>query len=526
MTSSIGTQGPETPDLETPDFETLDFEAPASDDSPLLALEPGFAWRFFDGIRRIPRPSKQEGRIAAAVEAWAAKRAFECAADAAGNLVIRVPASAGHESAPAVVLQAHLDMVCEKNAGVEHDFERDPIAVKVDGDWVKAVGTTLGADNGMGVALAMAAAVDPEVEHGPLELLFTLDEETGLNGAQALDGSLVQGRLMINLDAEEDTTIYIGCAGAAGVVARLPVQRVMARGGRRFTLALRGLVGGHSGVEINTGRGNAVKLLARALVLALDSGLDFRLIHIRGGDKPNAIPREAFAELYLDPDEEQDWRQLLGELTSTLQEQLGGADPGVSFSLETDDGPPRSLPLDPRSTFSTLRLLDALPHGVVAMSQSLPGLVETSVNLARAASQESHLELMLSLRSSSDPALDGLGQSLASLCRVAGAEVDRLAGYSGWAPEPESELVALTASVYEDLFDDKPLLEAVHAGVECGVVAKRVPGLKAVSIGPDILGAHSPDERVSVPSVAKTYRWLKQLLATLTGGDLGARPAD
>ncbi|MEO1087838.1 MAG: M20/M25/M40 family metallo-hydrolase, partial [Acidobacteriota bacterium] len=344
-------------------------------------------------------------------------------------------------------------------------------------------------------------------------------EETGLNGAQALDGSMVSGRLMVNLDAEEDNTIYIGCAGAAGVVARLPLERVMTRGGQRYTLELRGLVGGHSGVEINTGRGNALKLLSRALVMALESGLDFRLIHIRGGDKPNAIPREAFASLYLDPDELADWRQLLADLGATLGEQLGAADPGLQFELAADDGPPRSLPLTPGSTASSLRLLDALPHGVIAMSQELPGLVETSVNLARAATQETVLELLLSMRSSSDPALDGLGQSLASLCRVAGADVDRLGGYSGWAPEPESELVARTAAIYGELFDEEPLLEAVHAGVECGVVAKRVPGLKAVSIGPNILGAHSPDERVSVTSVAKTYRWLRALLTALASGD-------
>ncbi|MEO1370246.1 MAG: M20/M25/M40 family metallo-hydrolase, partial [Acidobacteriota bacterium] len=343
------------------------------------------------------------------------------AADAAGNVLIRVPASPGRSGAPTVVLQAHLDMVCEKNSDVEHDFDRDPIAVRMDGDWVKAAGTTLGADNGMGVALAMAAAVDPAFVHGPLELLFTLDEETGLNGAQALDGSMVSGRLMVNLDAEEDNTIYIGCAGAAGVAGRLPLRRVMARGGQRFTLSLRGLAGGHSGVEINTGRGNALKLLSRTLVTALESGLDFRLIHLRGGDKPNAIPREAFAELYLDPDEVADWRRLLDCVGAALGAQLGAADPGLRFELEADAGAPRSLPLDPRSTAAALRLLDALPHGVVAMSQELPGLVETSVNLARASTRESVLEVLLSLRSSSDPALDGLGQSLASLCRVAGA---------------------------------------------------------------------------------------------------------
>ena len=499
----------------SPDQEPLPA-SPTQAESPLLDLEPGLVWHFFDGIRRIPRPSKKEDRIAAAVVEWAERQGFAAVTDEAGNVVVRVPAARELNDAPIVVLQAHLDMVGEKNADTEHDFDADPIRVHVDGDWVRARGTTLGADNGVGVAMAMAAAVDPHIKRGPLEMLFTLDEETGLNGAQALDGSLVQGRLMINLDAEEDDTVYIGCAGAAGVVARLPLTRKLARGGTFYRLALTGLRGGHSGVDIDAGRGNAVKLLARVLVAAQDAGLgqlDYRLVGFQGGDKPNAIAREAFAELYLDEDEIDAWRRHLDESAQQLRRQLGAADPGLKLELEPS--PTHATPLDRASTVQYLRLLDALPHGPIAMSTELEGLVETSANLASTRTEETIASFFLSLRSSSDPALDGLGQSIASLFRLAGAAVDRLAGYSGWQPDPENAITRTTTAVYEQLFDASPTLAAVHAGVECGVVARRVPGLAAVSIGPTILGAHSPEERVSIESVGKSYRWLHHLLEEL-----------
>jgi dipeptidase D len=495
--------------------------------SPLDPLLPRPVWAAFDAIRRIPRPSRREEKIVAEVRRWAAEHGFPVTADAAGNLLVRVPASPGREGAPVVVLQSHLDMVTEKNRGVEHDFDRDPIEVYLDGDWVKARGTTLGADNGIGAALGMAAATDPDFDHGPLELLFTLDEETGLNGALQLDPALVGGRLLLNLDSEDEGIVYIGCAGAIAVEATFELEREKAAaGGEIFELMISGLRGGHSGTEIHTHRGNANKILARLLAAAVEGGssqpgADLGLVAFTGGDKPNAIPREAFAEILLSPESKAILEATIAKLLPLQREELADYDPGLEARL-------RPLPAGERQGWPAmtamqrdrlLRAIDAAPAGVLAMSPEMPGLVETSANTAVVRTEEGRSVVLVGIRSSRNPTLDAAAQSLESLFRLAGGQTRRTRGYPGWLPNPSAPLLARILRVYEEQTGAKMTIQAVHAGLECGVLARKLDGLDAVSFGPDIRGAHSPDERVSVPSVARTYELLKALL-----GDLAARP--
>ncbi len=492
--------------------------------SPLEALEPRPIWQHFDAIRRVPRPSRHEERIAEYVRSWAAEHGFGVRADARGNMVIAVPASAGREQAPTVVLQGHLDMVCEKNAGVAHDFMEQGIEVAVDGDWVTAAGTTLGADNGLGVAAAMAAAVDRDVDHGPLELLFTLDEETGLHGASDLDPSIVSGQILINLDTEEDDSVYIGCAGSAGIEARLMLERSSGApagersSDERLELAVRGLRGGHSGVDIIENRGNAVKVAARVLAAALDRGVDFGLIAFDAGSKRNAIAREGFVQIAAHPPQRAKLEEIAAEVSVELAAEFGGIDPGLQVELRpVVAGAPDWPAMSAGDRDRLLRLLAAAPHGVVAMSREVPGLVETSCNLALATTTETQVRVLYSVRSSVGAALAGTLQGLRSLFLLAGGEIEEEAGYPGWKPDPDSAVVQRTVAAYERLFGERPKIKAVHAGLECGILTQKIPGLDAVSIGPEIRNAHSPDEKASISSSAKFYSLLKELLADFAG---------
>ncbi|MEM7587917.1 MAG: aminoacyl-histidine dipeptidase [Acidobacteriota bacterium] len=487
--------------------------------SPLEQLEPRSIWQHFDAIRQVPRPSKHEGQITDYVRGWAKEHGFGVRSDASGNLVIEVPPSSGKEAAPIVVLQAHLDMVCEKNAGVEHDFMNDPIQVQVDDDWVSAAGTTLGADNGLGAASAMAMAVDPEVTHGPLELLFTLDEETGLNGASALDPAIVTGQILVNLDTEEDDSVYIGCAGAAGIEATFGLERMAAEEaqGEVLELAIRGLRGGHSGVDIIENRGNAIKVAARLLVAAIDGGVDFDLISFQGGSKRNAIARECFAQLAMNGAARQRFEELIQELSGALESELGAIDPELMVELRPPAEPSADHPISKTDRDRLLRVILAVPHGVLTMSREVTGLVETSNNLAVVTTDSVSANVLCSIRSSVTPALAGTLQALRALFRLAEGRIEEEAGYPGWKPNPDSPVVRRTVAVYERLFGETPHIKAVHAGLECGILTQKIAGLDAVSIGPEIRNAHSPDEKASISSTAKFYRLLRELLADLAG---------
>ena len=485
--------------------------------SPLESLEPKLLWQHFDTIRQIPRPSKHEEKIIEGIKSWAADSGFEVLQDAAGSLAIKVPATPGHEDAQTIILQGHVDMVCEKNSDVEHDFMTQGIEVEVDGDWVQAKGTTLGADNGIGVAAGMAIANDPDVVHGPLELLCTVDEETGLTGAKDLDPSIVSGRIMLNLDTEEDGAVYIGCAGGADTIANLKTaRRTASLGSVPMKISVTGLRGGHSGLNIIENRGNAIKLTTRVLLAAIDEGMELDLASIDGGDKHNAIPREAFAVCRVEKAKVDALKSVGEACTKNFLEEFGQSDPDLAVAVEElDDDDSRRMVLNVHARDRLLRVLDGLPHGVLSMSRDVPGLVETSNNLAVVKNHGDHAEINVSYRSSVMPALFAVRRQVESIFKQAGAEVHVEDAYPGWKPNPSSPIVQRTSAVYEKLFGNKPELKAIHAGLECGLLIEKVPGMDVVSIGPQIENAHSPEEKVQISSVQKFYKHLAAVLEDL-----------
>jgi len=485
--------------------------------SPLENLEPKLLWSHFDAIRSIPRPSKHEERIAEHVEAWARGRGFEVLRDEIGNLSIRVPATPGHEGAPTVVLQGHLDMVCEKNSDVEHDFMTEGIDVSVEGDWVVARGTTLGADNGIGVATAMAVADDENITHGPLELLCTVDEETGLTGAKRLDPSIVSGRVMLNLDTEEDGAVYIGCAGGVDTTGELKLSRRRGLiGSVPVRISVRGLRGGHSGLNIGENRGNAIRLAVRVVLAALAADIEVDLVSIDGGSKHNAIPRETFVVIRIDDSELDRLREVAAACQRDFHEEFGATDPDLGVAVEMiDDSAEVPMPLNVHARDRLLRMLDSLPHGVLAMSRDVPGLVETSSNLAVVETGEGSARVVTSQRSSVMPALFAVQQQVTSVFEQAGAEVESNDSYPGWKPNPDSPIVRRAVAVFEKLFGSEPAVKAIHAGLECGLLIEKIPDMDAVSIGPEIQGAHSPEERVQISSVERFYRHTAALLEDL-----------
>ncbi len=486
-----------------------------SDD--LTGLEPRRLWGHFAALARIPRPSGHEERAVEYVRRVAAEHGLPVKTDARGNLVLEVPASPGAERAPRVILQSHLDMVCEKNKGVEHDFMRDPIRPRVEGEWVRAGGTTLGADNGIGVAAALAAGTDPDLVRPPLELLFTLDEETGLTGASQLDGSILVGDTLLNLDSEEDGVLYVGCAGGADTVIGLtPRREAAAPGTAAYALEVTGLRGGHSGMNIVENRGNAIKLLARVLLAADEAGIDYGLVSIEGGGKHNAIPREATAVLRLDGPSRSRLAELIERRVAGFRTELDGVDDGLRASLEpAGDAPGDVLVREDRERL--VRLLGALPHGVLAMSRDIAGLVETSSNLAAVApGDDGGYRIATSSRSSVGPSLDAVQASIRAIAALAGGSPKSRNGYPGWKPNLGSPVLGVMRDVYTEVWDRPPRVTAIHAGLECGLLGEKKPGLDMVSFGPTIEGAHSPDERVHVPAVERFWRALSLALERLS----------
>jgi dipeptidase D len=475
-------------------------------------LEPRHVWRHFDHIRNVPRPSKHEEKIREHLLAWARERNLETRVDKAGNMVVSVPASKGHEKAPILVLQAHMDMVCEKNADVTFDFSREPIQLKIDGDWLYARGTTLGADNGIGLASALAIVDDAEAVHGPLEILITVDEETGLTGAMQLDPTLVRGRRLLNLDTEEMNAIYIGCSGGGNSEITIPVARENAPSGAKFfEVRVTGLRGGHSGMDIVLQRGNAVQSLARCIRIAGGAG-NARLAAIEGGSAHNAIPREAFATVAVDASHADAFQRAVKAEAAAIAAELGAADPELAVKV-TDAKTQRVL--DASSHGRVITALVALPHGVAAMSLDVPGLVETSSNLAAVHTDENAVRALVSVRSSIKSALVALRGRVHAVAELAGGAVQDNDAYPGWKPNLKSEVLAATQRVHERALGTKPELKAVHAGLECGVIGEKYPGMDMVSIGPWIESPHSPSERVNIPSVATYWKFLKALVAEL-----------
>lgn len=478
-------------------------------------LEPQALWKHFDDLLTIPRPSKHEEKARAYVIGAAERKGLRHREDAIGNVVVLKPASPGKEGAPAVVLQAHLDMVTEKNAGTVHDFFKDPILPRRDGEWVKATGTTLGADNGIGAATLLAVLDADDLVHGPLELLFTVDEETGLTGALDLDPAALdlKGRLLLNLDSEEEGTVTVGCAGGSTSLLTLPLESAPAPHGTvALDVKLSGLKGGHSGMEIHLQRGNASKLLARVLFAAVQQA-PFHLAAFSGGNKHNALPREAAAQVIVPAASREAFQAVAEQEIAAIAAEIRAADPDVKLEVTESSTPRRVWTL--AASRRVLDLLNALPHGVLTMSYDIPGLVETSTNLATVASTEDSLSILMSTRSSVASAMRSTKRRLRAIAELAGAEIEETEGYPGWQPDLTSPLLGRFQQVHHRLTGKDAEVLAIHAGLECGILREKFPEMKAISFGPIIQGAHSPDERVKIDSVGRFWELLKATLADL-----------
>ena len=451
-------------------------------------LEPALLWQSFDLIRSLPHGSGNEAQVIAALVGWAEQHGFEHAQDKVGNLLIRVPGTAGCEDRPVVVLQGHLDMVCEKNADTDFDFATQGIDVAMDGDWLTAVGTTLGADNAIGVAAGMAVAIDPDAVHPPLELLMTVDEETGMTGAFGLEPGFVTGGTLINCDTEEEGSIYVGCAGGGDVLARFPLELQKAKKGRAaYRISVRGLKGGHSGLDIHENRANAIKCLARVLWALDRDGVGLRLAGIAGGSMRNAVPREAACSLFIKPGRVESLHAVVNAAAAELQSEFRATDPDLAVVVEpiTQDVPTRIFERGYHAYL--VRTILAVPSSVVAMSRDMPGLVETSNNLGVVRMTDEAVEFVCCSRSSLGSALEAVRGSLAALFELAGAEVELDDAYPGWLPDMDSPLLAKALGVHQELFGPAEI-KAVHAGLECGLLQRAIPGCDMISIGPDIRG--------------------------------------
>ena len=472
-------------------------------------LAPRDVWQYFYQITQIPRPSHQEEKIQQYILDEAACLGLPAERDARGNIRVCKAGSAGRENEPGVILQAHLDMVAQKNSDTVHDFSKDPIRTVVKGDWVHADGTTLGADNGIGVAMILAVLADPNLSHPPLEGLFTASEEVGLEGALAVQPGWLHGDILLNLDYEEEGELCIGCAGAVNGDYTLPLQ-YEALDGQGYQLRVRGLKGGHSGVEIHLQRGNAIKILARALqTLHEDKDYALKLAGITAGDLRNAIPREADAVVALSGSQLAAAQQTLHELTAQIRAELPAEDQGLQISLEPGEAISRVL--DGQSAARVIAVLRNLHNGVDRMSVDIPGLVETSNNVAVVRTDDT-LRVRCMLRSSVDSARDDLAARMKALLDLAGGSAAYTGAYSGWKPQPHAELVEKLAALGEKIYGKTPPVKAIHAGLECGILYTHYPHWQMAAFGPTIVSPHSPDEKVNIVSVARSYQWLTDYL--------------
>ena len=477
--------------------------------SALVDLEPQVLWKHFDVLAATPRASTKEAAARNYVVGRAKALGLEYTQDAAGNLVVRKSAHPGRENAPMALLQGHLDMVCEKNENTPHNFDTDPIKVWRDGDWLKAEGTTLGSDNGVGVSAALAVMESTDIAHGPLEFVFTIDEESGLTGAAEFPGGLLKSKYFLNLDNEETGTICIGCAGGVKTIGRRKVAMVNASGDSAWRVKVSGLRGGHSGVDIHQGRGNALRVLG-ATLQKITSKLKAGIASITGGSAQNAIPREAAAVVVIDSAQEKELRSLLAEAEQHWKSDLGGFDAELQITMEKSARPEKVIADDDLKRITDL--LVALPHGVLAMSPDVPGLVQNSTNLAVITVNDGAAEIITSQRSAIESSRNALAQTVATVFRMVEFKPEHSGNYPGWKPEPTSEIVQKLQSVHEQLFGKPAKLIAMHAGLECGVIGEKYPGMQMVSFGPTIVDPHSPNERVQISTVQSFWKFLRAVL--------------
>jgi dipeptidase D len=476
-------------------------------------LKPSRVWEHFEDICQVPRPSKKEEKILQFLIAFAEKNKLEWKQDKIGNLLISKPATKGYEDRLSVVLQSHVDMVCEKNSDEDHDFDHDPIVPRMDDGWVRGTGTTLGADDGIGIAVQMAILESEKLEHGPLECLFTVDEETGLTGAFALEKGFLRSRILLNLDSEDDGELFIGCAGGIDTLVTFPYKKNSPESNQKaFRLSVTGLKGGHSGDDINKGRGNANKVLNR-LLWNFQKMFDIRLADIQGGNLRNAIAREAFATITMPQKHQAALRELFDKLSADIRDEMKTNEPGLSITCAETEMPKGLIDIETQQNL--FNALYACPHGVMAMSPDIPNLVETSTNLASVKMTPSEIIISTSQRSSLESAKRDVADMVASVFKLAGAKVKHGDGYPGWKPNVNSPILNITRQAYTSLFKEEPKVLAIHAGLECGLIGEKYPGIDMISYGPTIKGAHSPDEGIEIDTVQKFWDLTLEVLKNI-----------
>jgi dipeptidase D len=476
-------------------------------------LEPKLVWKHFDEIRKIPRCSKHEEKIREYIVNFAKKQGLKTKVDQIGNVVIAKPATSGMEHKPTIILQGHMDMVCEKNSDVKFDFSKDPIQLKINGDLLTANGTTLGADNGIGLAISLAILEDKKVRHGPIESLYTVDEETGLTGAFAMKSDMLSGKIMLNLDSEDFGVITVGCAGGGDSILELPVKMQAAPGGsEHIVVKVSGLRGGHSGVDIHEQRGNAIKILTRLLWKASQK-YEFFLFDIKGGDKHNAIPREAYAKLAIEKKNKTGFIDALKTEEKDILDEIKPIDPNLKVDVQPSE--PSKQVLDKPSQIKLLNLLHGLPHGVHQMNYDIKTLVNTSTNLATISVKENMIAIGMSSRSPMKSALQDMRDRIKAIATLSGAKVTEGTPYPGWKPDLQSKILALSKKIFKDMFKAEPKIEAIHAGLECGIIGEKFPGMDMISIGPTLKNPHSPEEQLHISTVEKFYKYLLKLLESV-----------
>ncbi|MFT5234842.1 MAG: dipeptidase D [Shewanella sp.] len=476
-------------------------------------LQPQALWQWFEQICAIPHPSKHEQALSAHIQAWAKDKQLDIVEDKVGNLIIKKPATPGMESRKVVALQAHIDMVPQKNADTIHDFEKDPIIPYIDGEWVKATGTTLGSDNGIGMASALAVLGSDDIAHGPLEVLLTIDEEAGMTGAFGLEAGYLDAEILINTDSEQEGEIYMGCAG--GVDAQISVPMVWQspeQSNSTYTLTLSGLKGGHSGVNIHLGRGNANKLLARFLFNYADE-LAIELTNFTGGSLRNAIPREANVSFMLPGENVPQLEALMSEYQTLIRQELAITDPQMRLVLTEVPAATQVMSEDTQNML--IDLLNACPNGVIRMSDEVIGVTETSLNMGVISTKNESVEILCLIRSLLDSGREEVEGVLTSLANLAGVEIELSGAYPGWKPDNSSPVMALVRETYDDIYNKEPVIMVIHAGLECGLFKKPYPEMDMVSIGPTIRYPHSPDEKVLIETVEQYYKLLLAVLARI-----------
>lgn len=483
-----------------------------ADNSVLKGLKPEKVFEIFGEILSVPRPSKHEERMTKFLMDWAEKRGLEHERDEIGNVIIRKGASKGMENKAWVCLQSHMDMVCEKNGDKVFDFMKDPIETQIVNQWLMAKGTTLGADDGIGIATALAILDSEDIEHGPIECLFTVDEETGLSGANALSPNLLKSRILLNLDSEDEGEMFIGCAGGVDTLAKLPFEKEETPQGAYFRISVKGLKGGHSGDDINKGLGCANKLLNRILWEA-DKEMDMRLSCFNGGNLRNAIAREAYADVVIMEQESEDLKRLVEKFGEELRYEFRSTEPNLQIRIEKVAKP--AFVVDMLSQDNLLNVLYACPHGVLAMSREIPGFVETSTNLASVKTEETHFFITTSQRSSVESAKEAAASKVESCFLLAGADVEHSDGYPGWAPNTDSHVLKVAVESYKKLFGKEPVVRAIHAGLECGLIGEKYKDMDMISFGPTLRGVHSPEERLEIATVELFWRHTLEILKNI-----------